>query len=564
MLKRALSAALFALAALGLFSQGVFAQEGRIAGTVVDSTTSRALPGVNVVVEGTQIGAATDSDGSFRLTNVPVGTNTLNVSFVGYRQKEVSVNVQEGSTTDVRIRIVPSRVQLEDVVVTAMGQERNERAVATSVQKVEGASLAEVENENFINSLSGRVSGASVRSSSTMGGSSNINIRGVSSLSGNNQPLIVVDGIVVDNSTNRTSGGDLNQAGGYGGYDYGNAAQSLNPSNIESISVLKGPSAAALYGSRGADGVIQITTKGGSRDDELGVTYSSSVQLSESYELMDYQNKYGGGAPGSAFSTLDGDRRLNEQVDGNQDQLVADYATDESWGPRLDGREVRQWYSWDDVNGLEGEATPWEAHPDNIENFLRTGTTYGNNLAVSQGQDNYNYRLSLNSRNTNGVMPNSSLDRYQVQFNGSLDLSDRLTATAVAKYSYEAGKGRSGTGYFVQDEAQNRAQGGSNPFAQFNTFGQRQYDLGPDSYMRDYERPNGDQRGWNFFGISGAKNGEFRFTDNPYVGRFENFQTDDEQRIFGKAELGYDLTNRLTGTFMITSDHRTERRQNRQ
>ena len=518
---------------------------GTIAGTVVDSTTSEPLPGVNVTVEGLNIGAATGANGEFEISGVPAGDQVLLASFVGYDTKELPVDVEAGETTTVNVRMSPQAVGLEDVVVTALGIEREERAVATSVQQVDGAELDATNSENFVNSLKGKVAGASIRSSSTMGGSSNIVLRGYSSISGDNQPLIVIDGVVVSNRSRQSSAFTVE---GNGGFDFGNAAQSINPSNIQSVSVLKGPSAAALYGSRGANGVIQITTKdGATAEGEIGVSFSSSLSMSQAYEFMDYQNMYGGGAPNSTFSTLDGDYKQQSE----SDHYVVQYAVDESWGPRLDGRPVRQWYSWDNVNGLQGEATPWVAHPNAIEDFMDTGTVFTNNIALSQQTESLNYRLGLTTRNQGSVMPNGSLNRYQVNFNGSADLSDNLTATAFAKYSYADVKGRSGMGYGFEE----------NPFAAFNTFTQRQLNYGSDSYMRDYQRPNGQQRGWNYAGVSGAQGPvtQFQYTDNPYVNRYENFQQDDEQRLIGKAEVAYDFIPSVTGTFNVTTDYRTHR-----
>lgn len=555
MLRKSLPLALLALFVLVSFAGSAYAQQGAIEGTVIDSVSSETIPGVNVVVEEQGRGDATDADGSFRITDLSPDTYTLNVSYVGYRQKSVSVDVEAGETTDVEIQLVSSEVQLDDVVVTALGVERSERSVTNSVQQVEGSDLERTDNENFINSLKGKVAGASIKSGNTMGGSSNIVLRGYSSISGDNQPLIVVDGIVIDNRRGSDSG---SQNQGYGGFDYGNAAQTINPNNVESISVLKGPSAAALYGSRGANGVIQITTKDGSRgEDELGVTFSSGINVRQAYGFMDYQNEWGAGSS-TAFATLDGDNRVeggSGSAQGTQnDPYLPQYSVDESWGPRLDGRLARQWYSWDDVNGLEGQATPWTPNPGAVEDFLETGTTYNNNLGLSNSGEDYNYRLSLSSRNTDGVMPNSELNRYQVQFNGSVDLSEDLSTTAIARYSYNEAKGRAGTGYGFEE----------NPFAAFNTFTQRQLDYGPDSYMRDYQRPNGQQRGWNYLGVSGAQNPtEFNYTDNPYVGRYENFQTDDEQRIFGKAQLKYDIVESVSSSIELTTDHRTERRSDR-
>lgn len=528
----------------------VLAQEtGTVTGTVVDSTTSEPLPGVNTIIEGENIGAATDQDGQFEISNVPAGEQVLVVSFVGYQTKRRPIEVQANSTINLRIRLASQAVGLEDVIVTALGVEREERAVATSVQQIGGADLAQTDNENFINALKGKVAGASIKSSNTMGGSSNIVLRGYSSISGSNQPLIVVDGIVINNRRG-TDSGFQNQ--GYGGFDYGNAASSINPNNIESMSVLKGPSAAALYGSRGANGVIQITTKDGTRgQDELGVTFSSEVTATQAYHFMNYQNQYGAGSS-SAFQTLDGDFHIDGSLEN--DPYIPQYAVDESWGPALDGRPARHWYSWDDVNGLEGQSTPWVPQPGAVEDFLETGLTYNNNLAFSNSGEDFNYRLSLSSRNTDGVMPNSHLNRYQFQFNGSADLSDDLTATAVTRYSYREAQGRVGTGYGFEE----------NPFAAFNTFTQRQLDYGPDSYMRDYVRPDGQQRGWNYLGVQGAQSPtNFNFTDNPYVSRYENFQTDDRQRIFGKAEVAYDFTEDFSSSWNITTDFYTERRGDR-
>lgn len=523
---------------------GLAQDTGTVAGTVVDSTTTEPLPGVNVTVQDLNVGAATGANGQFKLS-VPAGEQVLQASFVGYDTKEIPVDVEAGETTNVTVRLAPQAIGLDDVVVTALGVEREERAVTSSIQQVDGAELDQTNQTNFVNSLKGKISGASIRSSSTMGGSANIVLRGYSSISGDNQPLVVIDGVVVSNRSRQSSAFTVE---GNGGFDFGNAAQSINPNNIQSISVLKGPSAAALYGSRGANGVIQITTKDGATvEDEIGVSFSSTVSMSQPYQFMNYQNMYGGGAPGSTFSTLDGDYKQQSE----SDHYVVQYAVDESWGPRLDGRPVRQWYSWDNVNGLMGEPTPWVAHPNAVEDFMDTGTSFVNNISLSQQTESLNYRLGLTSRNQGSVMPNGSMDRYQINFNGIADLSDNLSATAFAKYSYTDVMARSGMGYGFEE----------NPFAAFNTFTQRQLNYGPDSYMRDYQRPNGQQRGWNYAGVSGAQGPvtQFQYTDNPYVNRYENFQQDDEQRLIGKAEIAYDFLQNLTGTINVTTDYRTHR-----
>jgi TonB-linked SusC/RagA family outer membrane protein len=505
----------------------VFAQEtGTVAGTVVDSTTSETLPGVNVVIEGENLGAATNPDGQFRIQNVPTGEHTLVVSYVGYQNKTRTVQVRENSTTSVRIQLASQAVGLDDVGVTALGIEREERSVGYSVQEVEGADLERAGESNFISSLSGAVAGAQVSSSSAMGGSARIVLRGPGSVSGENQPLIVIDGVPVRNDDFN----DNSQAGGFGGYDYGNAASQLNPSEIESVSVLKGASAAALYGSRAANGVIEITTKSGSRNEGIGVTVQQTLTANELYNFPNYQNKYGGGS-WSPFSMND------------QGQLVADFGTDQSWGPRLDGRQVRQWYSYDDVNGFEGETTPWVAHPNNVENFYRRGLSSNTNVAFSQGGENFNYRTSVTDFRQRGTAPQSRLERQQVKFNGSLDLTDRLTSNASATYTTESARGRPGGGY-------TNAQG---PWLQFNHFGQRQIDLSEGAPMRDITRPDGTQRGWNWIGD--PRDGNMIYANNPFWIREKNYQNDDMNRVYGKVSLSYDFTDNLSLTTDAGTDY---------
>jgi TonB-linked SusC/RagA family outer membrane protein len=511
-----------------------FAQQGTIVGTVVDSTTTESIPGVNVAITELGSGAATDANGEFRITGVPAGEYTLQASFVGYRTKNIPVEVEAGQTTDVRIQLVSEAVELDDVVVTALGIEREQRSLGYSVQQVEGADLDRAVETNFVSSLTGKVAGAQISSSSQMGGSSRIVLRGASSVSGNNQPLIVIDGVPLDNSDFAST----SQATGIGGYDYGNAASMINPSDVKSVTVLKGPSAAALYGSRAANGVIEITTKSGEQREGIGVTVQQSVTVSDLYNLPDYQNQYGGGS-WSPFSM------------NGQGQLVADFGTDQSWGPRLDGREVRQWYSYDDVNGLEGQTTPWEAHPDNVENFFRQGATSTTNVAFSQGAENFNYRISVRNMMQRGHSPQSDLERQTLSFNGSLDLTDELTTSLSANYVNEDGFGRPGSGY-------TNANG---PWLQFNHFGQRQIDLSDDAPMRDITRPDGTQRAWNWIGD--PRDGNLIYANNPFWIRERNFQNDDMQRVYGRFSVSYDLAENLTLSGNARTDYYTSRRQER-
>lgn len=536
MLKKLLTATLWIF--LALPATGALAQTGTVAGTVTDSTSGEVLPGVSVRVADTQLGGATGGDGQFEIASVPTGQQTIVASFVGYQTQEVPVQVSEGETTQVNIALAASTVALQDVVVTALGVEREARSIGYSVSEVEGEELAEVPETNFISALQGKVPGANFFQSNSLGGSTRIVLRGPNSVTGNNQPLIVVDGVVLDNENFQT---DV--------YDYGNAAQIINPENVQSVSVLKGPAAAALYGSRGANGAIQITTKSGAGTEGVGVTVNTSLTASSIYGLPDYQNEFGGGYQ-HPFQTLDGDFLL----DDSDDQHVVSYGEDESWGPRLDdGRMVREWFSWDDVNGLNGQVTPWESHPDNVNNYFRTGLESNSTVSFSHSLESFNYRLGLGNISARGTYPNQTLSRRQLNFKGSADLTDRLTAQVTANYVDSEAQGRVGLDY----------GSGLNPFLQFTHFGQRQVDLSEGAPLTDIRRANGQQRGWNWDGISGAQAARLRFTDNPFWIRQQSFEEDDTERIFGNVRVAYELMDDVTLSGRANVDHYVDRRQER-
>ena len=348
---KSVAAILVALSGIptALLAQGV----GVVEGTTVDATTGRPLSGVQVVIVDTQLGALTGADGRFQIRNVPAGQHTVRAVLMGYRADDQVVQVQSGSTATLTFSLTQAAVEIEGLVVTALGIERQERTLTTSVQQVGGNELSQVPDANLVASLSGKLAGVSIFNSNTAGGSSRIVIRGANSLTGNNQPLFVVDGTPVSNST----GSGVFGSRGYSAIDYGNAIQDLNPNDIESISVLKGPNAAALYGSRAANGAIIITTKRGSGTVGVsGVTASITTTFENPLKLPDYQNEYGQGRNG-LYSYVDG------KGGGTYDDM------DESWGPRLDmGLMIPQFFS-------EGQAVPWESHPNNVEDFFETGST---------------------------------------------------------------------------------------------------------------------------------------------------------------------------------------------
>ena len=394
-----------------VFVLHAWAQDRTVSGKVTDADSGEGLPGVNVLIKGTSQGVNTDLDGNYKIS-VPSEGGTLVFTFIGMANQEVEI----GSRSVIDVEMKADVRQLSEVVVTALGIEREQRSLGYSVQEVQGDELVNSGETNVINSLQGKVAGVQISGNTgAMGGSSNILIRGANSIAGNNQPLFVVDGVPIDNSNFNSE----NQQRGASGVDYGNAAQDINPAVIESMSVLKGASAAALYGNRASNGVIIITTKKGRKGEGIGVKVNSGVTFSSPMFLPDYQNEFGGGF--GPFTVEDG-------------QKVAGFAVDQSWGPRLDGRPVRQWYSYYEDHPNFGEETPWEAHPDNISNFYQTGVQLNNNVSLSGGNDKGSFRLSYTNMNLTHIVPNSEMTRNTVNFNGSYALSDKLTASAGVNY----------------------------------------------------------------------------------------------------------------------------------
>ena len=380
----------------------------------VTSGDGSVLPGVNVVVSGTSNGTVTDSDGQYRI-EVPGGDVSLVFTFIGYATQQIQV----GDRSDINVQMVEDAQQLAEVVVTGLNIPREKASLGYSVSEVGGDELAQVNQTNIVNSLSGRIAGVQVTGSSgNMGGSSRITIRGINSITGNNSPLFVVDGVIINNSDYNT----VNTARGAGGYDYGNLAQDINPDDVASVSVLKGPNAAALYGSRGANGVILITTKNGSAAKKgIGVKVNSGVSFDRIYILPEYQREYGGGS--TVSDANGGVGGFRQQVINGKTYSIADFDTDESWGPKYDGQMVLHWNSfdsWDTKNYLQ--TREWKAPENDVRDFFDTGVNTTNSIELAGGNDNSTFRLSYTRMDVKGYMPNSNLDRNTIAFTGSSKL----------------------------------------------------------------------------------------------------------------------------------------------
>ncbi|MET3115002.1 TonB-linked SusC/RagA family outer membrane protein [Pedobacter sp. CG_S7] len=490
-----LSAILFLL----LLSQIVQAQNIKVSGTV-KSADGVTLPGVSVFVKGAKQAVMTNGKGIFSITLT--GKSTLVFSYIGSSTKEVEV---DNSTNSLEVILKDSDNALDEVVVTALGISRQKKSLGYAVQELKGDNLAEAKETNLVNALAGKVAGVRVTNSQGNMGSSRIVIRGETSISGNNQPLFVVDGIPVDNS-------QLNSAGAR---DFANTISDINPNDIESMSVLKGPNAAALYGSRAAAGVIIIKTKTGKSNKGLGITFNSNAVLESLLTLPVYQNAFGQGSEGK-FSYVDGKGAgINDGVD-------------ESWGPKLDGRLIPQFYS-------KGIPVPFVAHPNNVRDFFETGYSLSNGISVADATEKIDYRLSYNNLKQVGVVPNSGQGKNSFALNTTLRLTPKVTISANANYSKLGTDNLPGTG----------GSRATSTMLQFTWFG-RQVDV---NRLKNYLDENGNTFNWNN-----------SYYSNPYWVAYENTVSQNRNRLIGSIGLNYKIIDGLAFNLRSGTDYYNDRR----
>lgn len=526
-----------ALAFLLVFAFGILnAQTINVVQGSVKDKKGEPVIGASIGVKGTTRGTVTDADGKFTLAADP--TATLIIKYIGYKTQEVPV-----SSGKFDIVLEEESKNLDEIVVTALGVKRDRKALGYATQQISGDDVSEAKDANLVNDLEGKLAGVQVTGNGNIGGSSRITIRGIKSLTGQNQPLFVIDGIVIDNS-NFT---DANLATGDGiGIDYGNAAQDINADDIESINVLKGGPAAALYGSRGANGVIVITTKRGSKHEKgkykspIGVTVGEDFQVNQVSVLPTYQNQYGAGY-GPTYNP--------DETDPTQSRLrIQD---DGSWGPSIDGRLVRQYPSYDPSDPLYGKATPYIAHPDNIKDFFRTGFLANTHVSMDGANDKGGFRLSFTNLDQQGTVPNSSLKRNSVGFAGDYNFTDKLFASINANYVYNEGVGRPRVGY-------------SSTFSNFTQWWERQLDMND---LKNYLNADGTQRTWNLLATGVNPDGSASYSpyfwNNPYWQVYQNYENDHRDRLFGSAEAGYKILPWLTAKVKVTTDRYNEYREER-
>ncbi len=507
------------------------AQTKTISGKVV-GTDGAGIPGVTVQVQGTTVGTVTDIDGNYSL-NVSPDAEVLVFKYVGMKTVQTAI----GNQSTIFVTMETDAVVMGEVVVTALGISREKKSLGYSVQEVGSDNIDKGASTNMVNSLSGRVAGVSISNSSgNMAGSSRVLIRGAASVLNGNEPLYVVDGIPIDNSNFNTT----EEMRGGGGTDFGNMAQDINPNDIESISVLKGASATALYGSRASNGVIMITTKKGKaanrEDSRIGVTINTGITAEQVSVLPKYQNTYGGG-----YYTY-----FDTAAIGGSNLLTPYYGADESWGPKMEGQQVYAWWNaYDYEQGVDAtpQTSAWSPHPDNIKDFFNTGLAYRNNVSVYGGDDIRTFRASWTNLTRSGVFPNSRLTRNTFNFNGSSKFGKRLSVTVGGTYVVNDAKALPENGY-----------GDNSIMQKFSQWGQRQWDM---DKMKNYVNPDGTQRTWNRIS---ATNPNPAYSDNPYWIQYMNYNTNKRDRFFGNVNVKYDLTDYLNITGAFYADRYTDRR----
>lgn len=522
----------YAICLYGLLIAGIaFSQNAHeVEGKITDASDGMGIPGANVILKGTSVGSVTDINGSFKI-QLPDGNGTLVFSFVGYSSQEIEV----GNRSEISVVLEQEATQMNEVVVTALGIEREKQSLGYATQEIDGDNLNEARESNFTNLLAGKVAGLDIKSNAGVGSSTRIILRGESSLNFNgNQPLFVIDGIPINNNISNTTGAD-----------FGNGASEVNPADIESVNVLKGPAAAALYGARASNGVIIITTKSGKSGRGIGISINSSLTFEEVLRLPRFQNDFGGGNSGLFEGSNFGYQgNLDAFPNGIQDGY------DESWGPRLNFGPKRAQFDSPTTNGYRGGdvhisdrgdiiPTPWVSQANNVRDFFEIGNTVFNNIAFTGGNENANFRLSLTNQDQKGIVPNNDLQRNTVALNTSFKVSDKLKADVRLNYIKSESDNRPDQGY------------GRNTPMYFMLWMTRQVNM---NSLRDYWQP----------GLEDIQQFQYNYGENhnnPFFYQYENTSGQVKDRLIGNVALIYDFTDRLslmvrTGTD-VSTDHRT-------
>ena len=497
-------------------------QSSTISGRVL-TESGGPLSAASVTLGSLGLGAYTNDQGVYNIV-VPAARMTgqtvvLTARRVGYAPRNISITLRAGNNVQQDFTLNANATSLTGVVVSALGVEKPRSQLGTAVQQISSEQLNATPDQNIVNQLSGKVSGVAITGSGTQGGSTKITIRGSNSITGNNDPLFIVDGTPV---SNRGRGGSPNGGAlGGGNTDFGSVINDINSDDIATITVLKGPNAAAIYGSRGANGVVLITTKRGSASQQgIQTAITSNLTWDTPSILPEFQNLYAQGA-GGQFSFVDG-------AGGG----VQDF-NDQSFGPRMDGRLVPQFNS-PVVNGVL-QPIPLVPHPDNVSGFFQTGRTFSNNLAFSGGTERATGRLSIGADNTTGIVPNNTFHKFSGSLAGNFKVSSRLTTSATVQYINNKGYNRPGVGY------------NSGIVEGLYVWFGRQVDM---NALKNYHvQPN------QTFDCNGQFNWNCNYHNNPYWIQYENPESDNRDHVIASGSATWKITDWLNATARSGSDY---------
>jgi len=516
-----------------LFASWATAQSVNIRGVVLDNATGEKIPGVSISEKGTSNGTLTDGEGRYSIT-VAGKDATLRFRISGYTTYEVSASLGN----EINVKLEPSSVELDDVVMTALALERSTKDLGYAVQTIDSRTVSDVKSANFVDNLAGQLAGVTVSQGATgVGSTSKITIRGEASFT-NNNPLFVVDGTPINNNSLVNFTNDA--AAGFQEVDFGNGGMEINADDIASVNVLKGPSAAALYGTRASNGVIIITTKSGSKQEGIGVSFNTTTFVDQAFQLPEFQNRYGQGNSGQ-FEFVDG------LGGGTNDNITY------SWGPELDqGNLISQFDSpvtlsdgsivrGGDVavhGGAPITPSAFNSQPDNLKNFYETGFTTTNNLSLSSASEKGDFRLSYTDMRSKSIIPGVNLDRKNAFARFTFRPVDGLRVSSTLNY--------------VNSQSDNRPSGGygsENINYSLVAWGPRSMNT---ESLQDYWQP----------GLEGVQQYSFNYTffDNPYFILKENRNSFNRDRLFGNIAASYDFTEKLSLTVRSGMDYSTELR----
>jgi TonB-linked SusC/RagA family outer membrane protein len=508
---------------LVLVNLGAVAQQKKIGGTVINPADGNSpLVNISVVVKGTTRGTTTDAQGRF---TIGVNENeTLIFSAVGYQTREVKIGKQES----LQVQMLPSDNQLESVVVTALGIRREEKALGYSVSSVKGDEITDAMPNNWTNALTGKVAGLNLlKSGGGPSGTNKIVLRGENSLNGTSDALIVVDGVIISGSSGQMTGtGSSSYLQNESPVDFGTSLNDINPEDIETVTVLKGPGAAALYGARGANGAIIITTKSGKQIQKgLGITFNSNSMLETVNRWPDYQYEYGQGATGQHTWYS-----YNDSEDGPSTR-----STSSAWGPRFDGQS---YYQYDPVTRNKAtERTPWVAYPDARKRFFQTGKTFTNGVTIEGGNKTTSARLSLTNLHNDWIVPNTGYSRNSVALSVNQKVSDKLQIASKVNYTNKKSDNLPTTGY-------------NNQTLMYFIRG-----LTPNmdiDWFKDYWVPGQEQV---------AQTRPFSsLLDNPYLQANELLNKSNRHGVIGNISATYNFTKDLTLLVRSALDYSSEAR----